>query len=148
MGDVKRSRASADPVGYLSLPVAAAALNLPGKPKSAATRLRRVLLAKEREHSVKIMLRMGETRPWFAVTMPLLRQWCPELFSARDELVAMVREEMSELREQVDELTERDAVLASEIGACVGRVERVEIAAFGKKMAPFGDTRRHAPVNG
>jgi len=146
VGDVKRVRVSADPVGYLSIREAADLLGMTGR--FADKKLRRVLLGKEAAAGERIMIRMGSRRPWFAVTMPLLRKWCPELFSARDEIVAMVREEMSDLREQVEELAERDAVLAGEIGACVKRVDRLENGEVPKKMRPHRDTQGHAPVNG
>lgn len=146
VADVRRGR-GADPIGYMSLGKAAHALGMPGK--HAATRLRRVLLAKERECGQKIMLRSaGERNPKFIVTIPMLRQWCPELFSARDEIIAAVREHMSGLEAQIEETVERQAILAEENGLLSQRVAETEKHLGIKYVAPRRDRTRHAPVNG
>lgn len=88
-----------------------------GDGRVPASKLRRMLIARERDLDVLFIVR-GPTAnsPW-RITEPLLREHCPELFDRRDELAQMLRRELDKIRDEVRELRERDRAIAQSFGS-------------------------------
>ncbi len=104
---------------YLTLRQAAAELGM-GAGRQPAQRLRRQLRARELALGYEFVLRGPTARSPWLVTMPLLRDNCPELFSPRDELAKLLRAEIERIDDELAELRARDQVIARDIG---GRVK-------------------------
>ncbi len=97
---------------------AATLLGFTGCLRTIERRLRRYLLTRERLTNETIMLRVGTgARQRYLVTIPLLRQHCPELFDARLESEARLREQFEEIEEKLGELARRDEALAKALVA-------------------------------
>lgn len=80
-----------------------AAVELFGWPntRASAVRLRRTIARREKALGVEIAVRNGPSpSPWY-VTLSLLRDHMPELFSRRDEVLRLVRSEASKTFERV-----------------------------------------------
>lgn len=119
---------------YLSPDAAAALLGWVGPDR--ATRLLRVIRAKEYRLGREIMVRLGGRHRGvrYKLTEALLRRYCPELFlSSQDELVSDVRRHLSDMETRVEAtidertapqfegLRAADARLASEMGRIAAR---------------------------
>jgi hypothetical protein len=82
-------------------------------------RVRRLLASKERQLGVKLLLPCGRRDTGkgvrYRVTLKMLRQHCPEFFCRRDEVANQVRAHVEKINERIEELFERDKVLADEL---------------------------------
>lgn len=114
---------------WMSLAAAATYLALPGKVPSL--RLLRRLKTIEGQMGRPIMRRHGgrTTGTRYAVTVPLLRRWCPELFADRTDLPKAITEAIDEVDERVQSLTERVQVQASVI-----REHSIRLAGVERRM--------------
>ena len=92
---------SALPSFYLTLPQAAALLGLPAG-DAGRRRLTRLLLDREQESRVPILIRRGgEKRPRYYITIALLEEHCPELFSRRVQLTEAMQEEFERIESKL-----------------------------------------------
>lgn len=102
----------------LTLAEAAKQAGLEGKPRYAARRLKRIILAKEKRIKKQIMLRHGSegVGARYTVTMWSLHRYLPELFDRRDEIEERFRTGMSKVHEQLA----RHEMLIEHLGRILG----------------------------
>jgi hypothetical protein len=115
MSNTTETPATAAP---MSIADAAELLRFKGTRRTAERRLRRYLLAKEQFLNEQIMIRTASedgVRVRYFVTLPLLRQHCPEFFNARVEAEEHLRERFDEITEKLVDLERRDEALARHI---------------------------------
>lgn len=98
--------------------------------RAAIRRLVRVLRQRERAlaragHDV-VLLHVDQPRAPARVTLTQLRAHMPELFDTQAEIVAAVRAEQEELREDVADAKERTILLARRLGTVEARVVELE----------------------
>lgn len=98
---------------YMTLREAAERLGLSGR--AGEQKLRRLLHARERVLGHPIMIRRGGKVPRTLVTMPLLEEHCPELFSRRIQLTEELREEVGRLEAQIALVRRQNLRLAEEL---------------------------------
>lgn len=121
--------------GYLTLGKAAKLLGLSSR--WGGTQLRRILLRREKITQSTIMIRgNGKVAPKLFVTMNLLWNHCPELFSARDEIVSAIREHVAGTEERVDDVVYRTGVLARGLREVRERLSKVEKKQWAPSPAP------------
>jgi hypothetical protein len=103
-----------------------------GNGRQPAQRLRRQLRARELSLGYEFVLRGPTARSPWLVTLPLLRENCPELFSPRDELAKMLRAEIDRIDDALAELRARDQVIARDVAGRVKALrQRVDRMAAG-----------------
>ena len=87
-----------------------------GTGAAAVQRLRRQLRAKEERLGEPFLVRLGSggNSPLY-VTDAIIRQYCPELVSGRDEIAEKFRDYVRDLEERMVELRMRDRALAQRI---------------------------------
>jgi len=99
---------------YMTLREAAERLGLSGR--AGEKRLRRLLLQRERQLGQPIVIRRsGPGRTRLLVTLPLLEEYCPELFARRIQLTQELREEVERLEAQIALVRRQNLRLAEEI---------------------------------
>ena len=99
---------------YMTLREAAERVGLSGR--AGEMRVRRILFERERALGRQIALRrLGKGRPRVLITLPLLEQFCPELFSKRVQLTEELRQEVERLEEQIGVLKSQNLRLAEEV---------------------------------
>jgi hypothetical protein len=107
---IEGALAAAQPI---SISHAAKLLGFKGCLRTAERRLRRYLLNRERITNETILLRVGTERlQRYLVTLPVLRQHCPELFDTRVEAEEQLREQFEDIEEKLHQLERRDEALA------------------------------------
>jgi len=101
--------------GYMTLKELSGRLGN-GTGAAAVQRLRRQLRAKEKRIGESFLVRLGSgaNSPLY-VTDAVIRQYCPELISGRDEVAEKFREYVRDLEERMVELRMRDRALAQRI---------------------------------
>lgn len=124
---------------YITLAEAAHSIGMKGKPRYAARRLKRSLLAKERKQKKQIMLRLNgpNGRTQFRVTLALLRKRCPELFDKRDEIAESLNAAIERLNDQIVELYKRDKALAEAIVGLKSQRGMPEVDRVGPRKTPI-----------
>lgn len=110
---------------YLTLREAAELVGM-GSSRRSARRLLRLLRRKERRTGSEIVIRLSDAPNAACVTtIPLLRQYCSELFDTREETLEIVREYVDDLRDAVAELRLRDQALAARIKVNTEAIRRL-----------------------
>lgn len=106
----------------------AALLGMSGRPRDRARRLLRYLVAVEVRSGAPFIIRAGGSTHGrrYLVTLEALRQHAPELISRRDELVEAVRAELAELRERLEDVSDRGDLIADNLVAHERRLEALE----------------------
>ena len=100
---------------YLTLGQALRLLFCAEPTSCAVQRLRRAILRKEAMLGSEIAIRLGSPPSPLYVTEPLLRDRMPELFSRRDQVVELLREQLDEMRDDIEECKKRDTMLARRV---------------------------------
>lgn len=103
------------PYPWLTLRQAARYLGWEGH--FADLRLRRQLLAVERQTGKRILIRAGSgtRKPTYRVTLPILRRWLPEAFASRDGLPDTLQRALDELEVRIVDGVKRDHALGAAI---------------------------------
>jgi hypothetical protein len=84
--------------------------------RAGEKRLRRYLQRRERLLGVALFVRIGsDAAPRYRTTLALLRAHCPELFDTRVELTELLREQVATIEDKLNELEQRDELLAEEL---------------------------------
>ena len=112
---------------WLSLAQAGALIGWtdPGAPR----RLRRRLEAIERQTGTPILRRWGASkRTRYAVTLPALRRWCPDLFASRHDLPDAIRDAIAEVDDRIASTITRQNAHGSAIRELSRRLLAVESA--------------------
>jgi len=125
--------------GYITLKELSIQLGY-GDSSAAVQRLRRQLRAKEQRCGENFLIRLGSgaNSPLY-VTHAVIRQFCPELVSGRDEVAEKLREYIRHMEERLVELRQRDRVLGSRV-----RQNRLAISKLEKYVDPGGEVFNEA----
>jgi len=111
--------------GYITLKELSERLGA-GTSPAAVQRLRRRLRAKEKAIGEMFLVKLAEGRnAQLYVTDAILRQYCPELISGRDEVAEKLRDYVRDLEERMVELRMRDRALASKIRDNKSRIDQL-----------------------
>jgi hypothetical protein len=141
---VKVTERKVSRTGYLSLRQGAQWLGM-GSDRAAARRLQRLLERLERATRQTLIRRgVGGRGAVLLVTKAVLRDYLPEHFSRREKLAGVVREQLNEIRTDVQRLRVENRV----IGRIVARILRefeLEDLAVGSPREPTGARRAGHP---
>jgi len=112
---------------HLSLRAAAALLGWRGQPRARAQRLLRYLLAVEAREGRTILVRAGGRGGGrrYLVTLSALRDSAPELLPRRDEVVELVRDELTGITERLEDVSDRGDLIADQLVDLTRRVSNV-----------------------
>lgn len=111
--------------GYMTIKQLSEKIGNGSKPADVQ-RLRRRLRAKEKSIGEMFLVKLAEGRnAQLYVTDAILRQYCPELISGRDEVAEKLRDYVRDLEERMVELRMRDRALASKIRDNKSRIDQL-----------------------
>ncbi len=85
-----------------------------GVGRTPEQRMRRYLARRERMLNVSLHVRVGTA---LRIVLPLVKEHCPELFDARREMEALLRERLEQIEDRVAQLGQNDDRIASTLTA-------------------------------
>jgi hypothetical protein len=112
---------------HLTLDQAADFLGMTGRFR--AIKLRRIILRREAETKKRILIRFGEKRTNWRITVASIERHLPEMVSKQDDMATQIAEAVTEFTRKIDDLYQRDAALAR-------RIRKLETAAALRGTAP------------